>query len=165
MTSDDSSALVESLQRTALLIRRDIIRMTMAAGSGHPWREPFGRGSGYRTRLSRAEDRSATPESGRSGSIDTVQGPRRAGALCRASAPRVPPGRGAALVAAVWQPTPRPCGPEQASRNRGGDRMPRSGDWDRGRDGVGQPPRPSREPRVHHHRRWRVSIRPDVWRP
>lgn len=36
MTSDDSSALVESLQRTALLIRRDIIRMTMAAGSGHP---------------------------------------------------------------------------------------------------------------------------------
>jgi transketolase len=36
MPSEVTPALIESLQRTAREIRRDIIRMTYAAGSGHP---------------------------------------------------------------------------------------------------------------------------------
>ena len=36
MTEGPSAELVRSLEETALRIRRDIVRMTYAAGSGHP---------------------------------------------------------------------------------------------------------------------------------
>ena len=148
---------LDALLTRAKAIRKDILRMTTEAGSGHPSSSlsaDRGRDGALLRRVPPA--RRQEPALARPRPVHPLEGARRAGALRGAGRGGLLPARRDHDLAEARQPARGPPEHEAAGRRRGLDRLARPGALARRRPRPGGPGRQEGLPHLRHDRRRRA---------